>query len=70
VSVEDGRGEIVIPGLVEAHTHLDKSLWGLPWYANAVGPRLIDKIDNERMNKKRLGIEPARQSQGRAFNPR
>ena len=45
---EDGDGEIVIPGLVEAHTHLDKSLWGLPWYVNEVGPKLLDKIDNER----------------------
>jgi cytosine/adenosine deaminase-related metal-dependent hydrolase len=62
VAVEDGRGEIVIPGLVEAHTHLDKSLWGLPWYTNDVGPRLLDKIDNERENKKRLDIDPARQS--------
>jgi len=60
--VEDGRGEIVIPGLVEAHTHLDKSLWGLPWYTNEVGPKLLDKIDNERENKKRLNIDPARQS--------
>ncbi|MDR6873970.1 cytosine/adenosine deaminase-related metal-dependent hydrolase [Bosea sp. BE125] len=62
VPVEDGRGEIVIPGLVEAHTHLDKSLWGLPWYKNEVGPRLLDKIDNERENKKRLNIDPYRQS--------
>lgn len=62
VAVEDGRGEIVIPGLVEAHTHLDKSLWGLPWYTNEVGPKLLDKIDNERENKKRLNIDPARQS--------
>jgi cytosine/adenosine deaminase-related metal-dependent hydrolase len=62
VAVEDGRAEIVIPGLIEAHTHLDKSLWGLPWYTNEVGPKLIDKIDNERMNKKRLDIDPARQS--------
>jgi cytosine deaminase len=62
VAVEDGRGEIVIPGLVEAHTHLDKSLWGLPWYKNEVGPKLLDKIDNERENKKRLNIDPARQS--------
>lgn len=62
VTVEDGRGEIVIPGLVEAHTHLDKSLWGLPWYTNEVGPKLLDKIDNERENKKRLNIDPARQS--------
>lgn len=62
VAVEDGRGEIVIPGLVEAHTHLDKSLWGQPWYTNEVGPKLLDKIDNERESKKRLDIDPARQS--------
>lgn len=62
VLVEDGRGEIVIPGLVEAHTHLDKSLWGQPWYKNEVGPKLLDKIDNERESKKRLNIDPARQS--------
>lgn len=62
VAVEDGKGEIVIPGLVEAHTHLDKSLWGQPWYVNEVGPRLLDKIDNERMSKKRLDIDPARQA--------
>jgi cytosine deaminase len=62
VAVEDGKGEIVIPGLIEAHTHLDKSLWGQPWYVNEVGPRLLDKIDNERMNKRRLDIDPARQS--------
>ncbi|HEY5796871.1 MAG TPA: amidohydrolase family protein [Bosea sp. (in: a-proteobacteria)] len=62
VAVEDGKAEIVIPGLVEAHTHLDKSLWGLPWYKNEVGPKLLDKIDNERENKKRLNIDPARQS--------
>lgn len=62
VAVEEGRAEIVIPGLVEAHTHLDKSLWGLPWYTNEVGPKLLDKIDNERENKKRLNIDPARQS--------
>jgi cytosine/adenosine deaminase-related metal-dependent hydrolase len=38
----------MIPGLVEAHTHLDKTLYGMKWYRNEVGPRLIDKIDNER----------------------
>ncbi|WP_439499603.1 amidohydrolase family protein [Bosea sp. (in: a-proteobacteria)] len=62
VPEEDGRGELALPGLVEAHTHLDKSLWGQPWYVNEVGPRLLDKIDNERLNKRRLGIDPYRQS--------
>ncbi len=62
ITVEEGRGELLLPGLVEAHTHLDKSLWGLPWYTNEVGPRLLDKIDNERMNKRRLNMDPYTQS--------
>ena len=58
-----GENKIVLPGLVEAHTHLDKSLLGLPWYRNEVGPRLLDKIENERRVKHQLGIEPQRQSE-------
>lgn len=57
-----GLGRLAIPGLVEAHAHLDKTLWGMAWYRNEVGPRLIDKIDNERAARSRLGIDPARQS--------
>jgi len=26
--VVDGRGHLAIPGLVDAHAHLDKTLWG------------------------------------------
>jgi cytosine/adenosine deaminase-related metal-dependent hydrolase len=58
----DGGGAIMSPGLVEAHTHLDKNLIGMTWYHNDVGPRLIDKIENERAQKRLLGIDPARQS--------
>jgi cytosine/adenosine deaminase-related metal-dependent hydrolase len=61
-AVLDGGGRIAIPGLVEAHTHLDKSLLGMPWYRNAVGPRLIDKIDNERAERRALPIDARRQS--------
>jgi cytosine/adenosine deaminase-related metal-dependent hydrolase len=61
--VIDGGGALMIPGLVEAHTHLDKTLLGLPWYRNAVGPSLTDKIENERRERRRLGIDPARQSE-------
>jgi len=62
IETVDGGGAIVIPGLVEAHTHLDKTLLGMGWYRNEVGPRLIDRIENERREKGRLGIDPARQS--------
>ncbi len=58
----DAGNALLLPGLVEAHTHLDKTLLGMPWYRNDVGPRLVDKIDNERVQRGRLGIEPARQS--------
>lgn len=67
VTIEEGHGAILLPGLVEAHTHLDKSLLGLPWYRNEVGPRLLDKIDNERLNKRRLDIDPFRQSTRQAI---
>jgi hypothetical protein len=63
VPVLDGDGRIALPGLVEAHTHLDKSLLGVPWYRNEVGPRLIDKIENERKVRKSLPIDPRRQSE-------
>jgi cytosine/adenosine deaminase-related metal-dependent hydrolase len=63
VPVLDGDGRIALPGLVEAHTHLDKSLLGLPWHRNEVGPRLIDKIENERKVRKSLPIDPRRQSE-------
>jgi cytosine/creatinine deaminase len=67
VPVLDGAGRLALPGLVEAHTHLDKSLLGMPWYRNEVGPRLIDRINNERAERKALPIDPARQSRRQAL---
>lgn len=62
VPVVDGGGALMLPGLIDAHAHLDKTLYGMPWYRNEVGPRLIDKIENERTAKRALGIDPYRQS--------
>jgi len=59
---EEGGGALLIPGFVEAHTHLDKSLWGMGWRKHQAGPRLIDKIETERRLKKEWNIDPARQS--------
>ena len=59
---DDGGGAIAIPGLVEAHTHLDKSLIGMGWRRHQAGPRLIDKIETERRLKREWNIDPRRQS--------
>jgi cytosine/adenosine deaminase-related metal-dependent hydrolase len=60
--MEDGAGAIVLPGLVEAHTHLDKNLLGLPWHSNCAGPTIPELIENERRLKRQLDMQPERQS--------
>ncbi len=62
VPVLDGAGQLALPGLVEAHTHLDKSLLGMPWHRNEVADPLIAKIENERTVRRTLPIDPVRQS--------
>lgn len=61
-TVEDGQGALLLPGLVEGHTHLDKTLWGMDWYRNEVGTHLTDKIDNERAFRHASGHDAAAQS--------
>jgi cytosine/adenosine deaminase-related metal-dependent hydrolase len=67
VAIEDGGGAIAVPGLVEAHTHLDKTLMGMGWYENAVGADLGAMIDNERAERRRLNHDPHRQSMRHAL---
>lgn len=65
----DARGALLLPGLVESHTHLDKTVWGMPWYVNECGSRLIDRIDNERRWRAESGHDAGAASLalGRAF---
>ena len=60
--VEDGGGRLALPGLVDAHTHLDKTLLGEPWFRNEVGPTIADRIAAERREKRERGIDPHVQS--------
>ncbi|SEI96846.1 cytosine deaminase [Variovorax sp. OK212] len=60
--VEDGQGALLLPGLVEGHTHLDKTMWGMDWYRNEVGTNLTDKIENERAFRHASGHDAAAQS--------
>jgi cytosine deaminase len=60
--VIEGAGRLVFPGFVDAHAHIDKTLLGLGWYRNEVGPTLLDKIDNERALRRERGIDSHVQS--------
>ena len=61
-AIEEGHGALLLPGLVEGHTHLDKTMWGMDWYRNEVGANLIDKIENERAFRHASGHDAAAQS--------
>lgn len=66
-AIEDGQGAIAIPALVDAHTHLDKTTWGMPWYTGRKGGSLQDLIDNERNSRLPLGLDVYRQSMRHAL---
>lgn len=60
----DGKGKLLLPGLVESHTHLDKTLWGMPWRPNSAGPTLKDYIENERRILREVTVPVARRAGG------
>ena len=63
VKVLDGNNQLLLPGLVNAHAHLDKTLLGLPWHPNQVpGPRIRDFVDFERAFRKENTLSAELQS--------
>jgi cytosine deaminase len=54
--VVDVSGRLLLPGLVDAHTHLDKTLCGGPWVPHSAGDALADRIANERRRRFELGL--------------
>ncbi|WP_042428331.1 amidohydrolase [Comamonas granuli] len=58
----EAQGCMVLPGYVDAHAHVDKTLWGLPWHPHQAGPTLIDRIENEQRVMKELRISSELQS--------
>jgi predicted amidohydrolase YtcJ len=38
----------VLPGLVDGHMHLDKTLTGLPWMGHAAGSTRMSRIERIR----------------------
>lgn len=63
----DAAGFIALPGLVEAHTHLDKTLIGMDWFENRIGPTRDHRILADRKAKRELGIDARRQSARQIF---
>jgi cytosine/creatinine deaminase len=61
--VLDGQNQLLLPGLVDAHAHVDKNLLGLPWHKNQVpGTRIRDYVDNERRLRRELNLSTRTQS--------
>jgi len=46
--VLDIDGDLVLPGLVDGHMHLDKTLLGLPWMGHAAGPTRMSRIETDK----------------------
>lgn len=44
----DAGGRLALPGFVDAHAHMDKSLLGREWYVNEGGASLQEMVDRER----------------------
>jgi cytosine deaminase len=47
-AVVDAGGDLLCPGLVDGHLHLDKTLIGLPWMPHSAGPTRQDRIQNDK----------------------
>lgn len=58
----DCGNRLLYPGFVDAHAHIDKSLLGLGWYHNDVGPTIEEMISNERRLRVEQGIDSYQQS--------
>jgi cytosine deaminase len=48
VPILDIGGDLVLPGLVDGHMHLDKTLMGLPWMAHMAGPTRMSRIETDK----------------------
>ena len=55
----DATGCLVLPGLVEAHCHLDKTLFGRPWVSHLAADTLPARIEHDRGRRSELGLPDA-----------
>jgi cytosine/adenosine deaminase-related metal-dependent hydrolase len=56
----DLSGDLVLPGLVDGHMHLDKTLFGLPWMPHRADPNRMSRIETDKVILPTLPL-PARE---------
>jgi len=63
-TVIDGQNQLLLPGLVNAHAHIDKNLFGRPWHPNETPEprRIVDFVENERRLRRELNLSAETQS--------
>lgn len=54
--VVDVSGQLILPGLVEAHCHLDKTLYGEAWVPHSADDTLAGRIGNDLARREALGV--------------
>ena len=59
-TVRDCTGLLLLPGLVDGHVHLDKTLWGAAWSPSQLPkvPALSDLVNNERRMRAEGKLDP------------
>ena len=63
VAVFDGKNQLLLPGLVNAHAHIDKNLLGQKWHKNQVPNNTIQELTRyERQMQRELGLSVRTQS--------
>ncbi len=60
----DAGGALVLPGFVDGHLHLDKTLWGLPWRPHGGTGTRLSRIENDKTVWRELPLGPAARAAG------
>jgi len=58
VEIIDGSAYVALPAFVDAHLHLDKTLWGQNWVSNGGGPTRREYIAHEQQVLAAAGTAP------------
>ncbi|GAA3720238.1 amidohydrolase family protein [Oceanisphaera sediminis] len=61
--LQEGHHRLALPGFIDGHAHIDKSLWGMDWYENQVPRELPAIIENERHFRRQHEFDAQQQSE-------